>query len=164
MSMKCENWLNNCHEYNMKSKLPLWSTSLQSAPSSNLWYRTQRSPTYIWEGEQTTTKEKKETGVSYMLSRDKQICSALNECNQCPIKKHIKTFISFISKIYSLISAQFQFPSYIHFTSIWVVFDNHALTHTKNHILSLKSCRYFCRTPHQKVPVRHNLAINLPDS
>ena len=21
--MKCENWLNNCHEYNMKSKLPL---------------------------------------------------------------------------------------------------------------------------------------------
>ena len=95
-------------------------------------------------------------GINYMLSRDKQICSALNKCNQCPIQKHIKTFISFISKIYSLISAQFHFPSYIHFTSIWVVFFQYSHTPTpKSHFCHQSLVGNICRLLVTEVPVGH---------
>ena len=100
-------------------------------------------------------KKKKEMEISYMLSRDKQICSALNECNQCPTQKYIKTFISFISKIDSLISAQFQFSSYIHFTSIWVVFQySHTLT-PKSHFYHQSLVGNICRLLVTEVLVEH---------
>ena len=101
------------------------------------------TPTYIQvKGNNTTRKQRKKKGVSYMLSREhKQNACDLHAMQSRVLPKHIKTKKSMLKYFHFFYleskfttCALFQFPSYVHFTSfLWVVVPTHTYTH-QNHV------------------------------